>query len=127
MHFCKSQSGSKMLFNSKLVRCNIAKVLMAFFFLWPIHISQMYEVIAEKCNASIIFQRKAMEGVRVFVLLYKEMEVALGINSIYTKRKLQELHKNIKVSSSTPFFTSEYFFGVQLKLYLRHNQQCWSD
>jgi len=37
------------------------------------------------------------EGVRIFVLVYKEMEIAVGINSFYTKTTLTKLHSNIKV------------------------------
>lgn len=37
------------------------------------------------------------EGVRVFVLLYKEVELALGINSLYSKKALSAIHPNIKV------------------------------
>ncbi|XP_046617254.1 phospholipase D2 isoform X1 [Neodiprion virginianus] len=45
-----------------------------------------------------ILQRKAMEGVKVFVLIYKEVELALGINSFYSKQKLVEkCPENIKV------------------------------
>ncbi|XP_032356974.1 phospholipase D1a [Etheostoma spectabile] len=42
-------------------------------------------------------KRKAQQGVRVFVMLYKEVELALGINSGYSKRTLSHLHPNIKV------------------------------
>lgn len=34
---------------------------------------------------------------RIFILLYKEVEVALGINSLYSKRQLSSRHANIKV------------------------------
>uniref|UniRef100_A0A672ZA43 Phospholipase n=1 Tax=Sphaeramia orbicularis TaxID=375764 RepID=A0A672ZA43_9TELE len=44
-----------------------------------------------------ILKRKAQQGVRVFVMLYKEVELALGINSEYSKRTLVRLHPNIKV------------------------------
>ncbi|XP_062988054.1 phospholipase D1 [Elgaria multicarinata webbii] len=44
-----------------------------------------------------ILRRKAQQGVRIFVMLYKEVELALGINSEYTKRTLMHLHPNIKV------------------------------
>ncbi|KAK2090664.1 Phospholipase D [Saguinus oedipus] len=37
------------------------------------------------------------QGVRIFIMLYKEVELALGINSEYTKRTLMRLHPNIKV------------------------------
>ncbi|KAM9332106.1 phospholipase D1-like isoform 1-T2 [Pholidichthys leucotaenia] len=44
-----------------------------------------------------ILKRKAQQGVRVFVMLYKEMSWALGLNSGYSKRTLRKLHQNIKV------------------------------
>ncbi|XP_023148749.1 phospholipase D1 [Amphiprion ocellaris] len=44
-----------------------------------------------------ILKRKAQQGVRIFVMLYKEVELALGINSGYSKRTLLHLHPNIKV------------------------------
>uniref|UniRef100_A0A8C2IC25 Phospholipase n=1 Tax=Cyprinus carpio TaxID=7962 RepID=A0A8C2IC25_CYPCA len=44
-----------------------------------------------------ILKRRAQKGVRIFVMLYKEVELALGINSEYSKRTLQQLHPNIKV------------------------------
>uniref|UniRef100_A0A1B6IY41 phospholipase D n=1 Tax=Homalodisca liturata TaxID=320908 RepID=A0A1B6IY41_9HEMI len=45
-----------------------------------------------------ILQRKAAQGVKVFVMLYKEVELALGINSYYSKQRLVGCHPgNIKV------------------------------
>uniref|UniRef100_A0A8C1FR73 Phospholipase n=1 Tax=Cyprinus carpio carpio TaxID=630221 RepID=A0A8C1FR73_CYPCA len=44
-----------------------------------------------------ILRRKAEQGVKVCVLLYKEVEMALGISSGYSKRTLMNLHPNIKV------------------------------
>ncbi|XP_061049418.1 phospholipase D1 isoform X2 [Eubalaena glacialis] len=44
-----------------------------------------------------ILKRKAQQGVRIFIMLYKEVELALGINSEYSKRTLVHLHPNIKV------------------------------
>ncbi|CAL1683896.1 unnamed protein product [Lasius platythorax] len=45
-----------------------------------------------------ILQRKAFEGVKVFILIYKEIEVALGINSYYSKQRLvEQCPENIKV------------------------------
>ncbi|XP_028288110.1 phospholipase D1-like [Parambassis ranga] len=44
-----------------------------------------------------ILRRKAQQGVRIFVMLYKEVELALGINSGYSKTTLRRLHPNIKV------------------------------
>ncbi|CAI5775883.1 phospholipase D1 [Podarcis lilfordi] len=44
-----------------------------------------------------VLRRKAQQGVKIFVMLYKEVELALGINSEYSKRTLMHLHSNIKV------------------------------
>ncbi|XP_053503803.1 phospholipase D1-like [Ictalurus furcatus] len=44
-----------------------------------------------------ILKRKAEAGVKVSVLLYKEITFARGINSSYSKRTLMDLHPNIKV------------------------------
>ena len=45
----------------------------------------------------IFFLSVKEEGVRIFILIYKEVEMALGINSLYTKRQLASKHPNIKV------------------------------
>ncbi|KAG9348974.1 hypothetical protein JZ751_029291 [Albula glossodonta] len=44
-----------------------------------------------------VLKRKAEQGVKICVLLYKEVEVVLGLNSEYTKKTLMGLHSNIKV------------------------------
>lgn len=44
-----------------------------------------------------LFSRQ-LEGVKIFILIYKEIEVALGINSYYSKQKLvEQCPDNIKV------------------------------
>ncbi|XP_057670646.1 phospholipase D2 [Diorhabda carinulata] len=44
-----------------------------------------------------LLERKADSGVKIYVLLYKEVEMALGLNSYYSKQKLTESSSNIKV------------------------------
>ncbi|XP_070538246.1 phospholipase D1-like isoform X2 [Ptychodera flava] len=44
-----------------------------------------------------ILRRKAESGVKIFVLLYKEVEMALGLKSSYSKLTLRKLHPSIKV------------------------------
>lgn len=44
-----------------------------------------------------LLQKKAMEGVRVFVIIFKEVTLALPINSYHTKVSLERLHPNISV------------------------------
>lgn len=61
----------------------------------------IWECVVISCNLSSrlqeVLKRKAEEGVRVFILLYKEVELALGISSLQTKQALNFLHSNIKV------------------------------
>ncbi|XP_054851085.1 phospholipase D2 [Eublepharis macularius] len=45
----------------------------------------------------LILKHKAEEGVHICVLLFKEVELALGINSDYSKKALMLLHPNVKV------------------------------
>jgi phospholipase D1/2 len=45
-----------------------------------------------------ILNKKAKEGVKIFILLYKEFEMALGLNSFYTKKTL--MSENIKVRNT---------------------------
>ncbi|KAL4704091.1 hypothetical protein ACJJTC_016349 [Scirpophaga incertulas] len=42
-----------------------------------------------------VLKRKAAQGVKIFIMLYKEVEMALGINSFYSKSRLAS--ENIKV------------------------------
>ncbi|GBP07269.1 Phospholipase D1 [Eumeta japonica] len=42
-----------------------------------------------------LLKRKAAQGVKIFIMLYKEVEMALGINSFYSKSRLAST--NIKV------------------------------
>eukprot|EP01087_Luapelamoeba_hula_P017850 TRINITY_DN5666_c0_g5_i2.p1 TRINITY_DN5666_c0_g5~~TRINITY_DN5666_c0_g5_i2.p1 ORF type:complete len:1353 (-),score=156.14 TRINITY_DN5666_c0_g5_i2:55-3657(-) len=50
-----------------------------------------------------LIQRKAAEGVSVYVLLYGEMSLALKLNSQHTEKYLRSLHSNIHVIRH-PFF-----------------------
>ncbi|KAJ2784835.1 hypothetical protein H4R18_000869 [Coemansia javaensis] len=51
----------------------------------------------EEYRLDRLLKRKAEEGVKIYVSVYKEVTVSLTINSAYTKRKLQSLHPNIMV------------------------------
>ncbi|KAL2231263.1 UNVERIFIED_CONTAM: Phospholipase D zeta 1, partial [Sesamum indicum] len=44
-----------------------------------------------------LLEAKAKEGVQIHILLYKEVSLALKINSLYSKRKLLNIHENVKV------------------------------
>lgn len=56
-----------------------------------------------------ILLRKAKQGVKVYVMLYKEVEMALGINSFYSKQRLMQ-HENIKVMRHPDHASSAVLF-----------------
>ncbi|XP_037086463.1 phospholipase D2-like isoform X5 [Pollicipes pollicipes] len=56
-----------------------------------------------------VLLRKAKQGIKVYVMLYKEVEMALGINSFYSKQKLMQ-HDNIKVMRHPDHASSAVLF-----------------
>ena len=59
----------------------------------------------KKFRIDRILERKAKEGVKIYVLVYKENRLALPNDSYFTERVLTNLHSNIKVIRH-PFFTT---------------------
>lgn len=55
---------------------------------------------SESCLTTFCLLSTQQQGVKIFVLLYKEVEVVMGLNSEYTKKTLMGLHSNIRVSRS---------------------------
>mmetsp|Transcript_2054 Transcript_2054/g.4697 ORF Transcript_2054/g.4697 Transcript_2054/m.4697 type:complete len:1014 (-) Transcript_2054:733-3774(-) len=45
----------------------------------------------------LVLQKLAAKGVMIYVTVYKEVEIALTLNSLYTKKALEAMHPNIKV------------------------------
>ncbi|KAJ8953089.1 hypothetical protein NQ318_013431 [Aromia moschata] len=54
-------------------------------------------IVGDYWQLNKLLERKAKSGVKVYILLYKEVEMALGLNSYYSKQKLLEASDNIKV------------------------------
>ncbi|KAI9223876.1 hypothetical protein BC828DRAFT_344506 [Blastocladiella britannica] len=52
---------------------------------------------AEKWRLDRLLQRKAEEGVYIYIIVYKEIAAALSLNSFHTKFTLMGLHPNIRV------------------------------
>jgi phospholipase D1/2 len=42
-----------------------------------------------------LLQRKAQEGVRIYVMVYKEVTASMALSSKHTKHALEDLHENI--------------------------------
>ncbi|KAM3378038.1 phospholipase D zeta 1 isoform X3 [Capsicum galapagoense] len=73
-----------------------------------------------------LLESKAKEGVQIYVLLYKEVSIALKINSLYSKRKLLKIHKNVKVLRYPNHFSSGiYLWSHHEKLVIVDNKICY--
>ncbi|KAL0367774.1 UNVERIFIED_CONTAM: Phospholipase D zeta 1 [Sesamum radiatum] len=59
-----------------------------------------------------LLESKAKEGVQVYILLYKEVALALKINSVYSKRKLLGIHENIRVLRYPDHFFFWSIYGM---------------
>ncbi|XP_050218111.1 phospholipase D zeta 1 [Mercurialis annua] len=53
-----------------------------------------------------LLEAKAKQGVQIYILLYKEVALALKINSVYSKRKLLSIHENVRVLRYPDHFSS---------------------
>ncbi|KAI0601465.1 hypothetical protein F4775DRAFT_396148 [Biscogniauxia sp. FL1348] len=77
--------------------------------------------ISQKWRLDRLLQRKAREGVKVFVIVYRNVEQAIPIDSEYTKFSLLNLHDNITVQRSPNQLKKNQFF------YAHHEKVCIVD
>lgn len=66
--------------------------------------------ISQKWRLDRLLQRKAREGVKVFVLMYRNINSAIPIDSEYTKFSLLDLHPNVFVQRSPNQLRQNTFF-----------------
>nr|POE56425.1 phospholipase d1 [Quercus suber] len=66
--------------------------------------------ISQKWRLDRLLQRKAQEGVKIFVIVYRNVESAIPIDSEYTKWSLLDLHENICIQRSPNQFRQNQFF-----------------
>lgn len=73
-----------------------------------------------------LLEKKAKQGVQIYILLYKEVSIALKINSLYSKKKLLNIHENVKVLRSPDHFpTGIYLWSHHEKLVIVDYQICF--
>ncbi|KAF5026180.1 hypothetical protein F66182_1744 [Fusarium sp. NRRL 66182] len=77
--------------------------------------------ISQKWRLDRLLQKKAREGVKVFVIVYRNVEAAIPIDSEYTKFSLLNLHPNIFVQRSPNQFKKNQFF------FAHHEKICVVD
>ncbi|KAF2718785.1 phospholipase D [Polychaeton citri CBS 116435] len=66
--------------------------------------------ISHKWRLDRLLKRKAEQGVKIFVIVYRNIESAIPIDSEYTKWSLLDLHENICVQRSPNQFRQNQFF-----------------
>ena len=80
----------------------------------------------EASRLDSLLERKAKVGVQIYVLLYKEVSMALKINSSYSKRRLQAIHENVKVLRWPDHFSSGvYLWSHHEKLVIVDHRVCF--
>lgn len=77
--------------------------------------------ISQKWRLDRLLQKKAREGVKIFVIIYRNVEAAIPIDSEYTKSSLLNLHPNIFVQRSPNQFKKNQFF------FAHHEKICVVD
>lgn len=69
----------------------------------PLHPNQKYRL-------DRILQEKAQEGVKIFIVVYRNVGTTVGTDSSWTKHSLLELHPNIRIIRSPNQWTQTTFF-----------------
>ncbi|MED6197985.1 Phospholipase D zeta 1, partial [Stylosanthes scabra] len=73
-----------------------------------------------------LLEEKAKQGIQIYVLLYKEVSLALKINSSYSMRRLLKIHENVRVLRYPDHLTSGvYLWSHHEKLVIVDNKICY--
>ncbi|KKY21562.1 putative phospholipase d1 [Phaeomoniella chlamydospora] len=77
--------------------------------------------ISQRWRLDRLLKRKAEEGVKIFVIMYRNIESAIPIDSGYTKFSLLDLHPNVFVQRSPNQIRQNTFFWAH------HEKLCLID
>ncbi|KAF8458130.1 hypothetical protein BGX38DRAFT_1155973 [Terfezia claveryi] len=66
--------------------------------------------VSQKWRLDRLLQKKAQEGVKIFVIVYRNIGAAIPIDSSYTKYSLLDLHPNVFVQRSPNQIRQNTFF-----------------
>lgn len=80
----------------------------------------------ESSRLDSLLEARAKQGVQIYILLYKEVAIALKINSVYSKQRLLNIHENVKVLRYPDHFsTGVYLWSHHEKILIVDNQVCY--
>jgi phospholipase D1/2 len=77
--------------------------------------------ISQKWRLDRLLQKKAREGVKIFIIIYRNVEAAVPIDSEFTKFSMLDLHPNVFVQRSPNQFKKNQFF------FAHHEKICIVD
>ena len=77
--------------------------------------------ISQKWRLDRLLQKKAREGVKIFIIMYRNINSAIPIDSEYSKFSLLDLHPNVFVQRSPNQFRQNTFFWAH------HEKLCVVD
>jgi phospholipase D1/2 len=73
--------------------------------------------ISQKWRLDRLLKQKAKEGVKIFIIVYRNVEAAVPIDSEFTKLSMLDLHPNIFLQRSpNQFKKNQFFFAHHEKL-----------
>ncbi|KAM7469917.1 hypothetical protein LguiA_008100 [Lonicera macranthoides] len=73
-----------------------------------------------------LLEAKAKQGVQIYILIYKEVAIALKINSLYSKKRLLNIHENVKVLRYPDHIsTGVYLWSHHEKIVIVDHQTCF--
>lgn len=77
----------------------------------PIHFYYYYYDYAfSRTHHEPIFTLKLFFFFQIYILMYKEVPIALKINSMYSKKRLLNIHENIKVLRSPDHMSTGIYY-----------------
>lgn len=68
-----------------------------------------YDDSFSRTHHEFIFTLKLM-FLQIYILMYKEVPIALKINSMYSKKRLVNIHENIKVLRSPDHMSTGIYY-----------------
>jgi phospholipase D1/2 len=77
--------------------------------------------ISQKWRLDRLLRKKAREGVKIFIIIYRNVEAAVPIDSEFTKFSMLDLHPNVFVQRSPNQFKKNQFF------FAHHEKICIVD
>ncbi|XP_028223539.1 phospholipase D zeta 1-like [Glycine soja] len=103
-----------------------SEIFITGWWLWPeLYLRRPFDSFSTSRLDSLL-EEKANQGVQIYVLLYKEVSLALKINSLYSMRRLLKIHENVRVLCYLDHFAARvYLWSHHEKLVIIDYKICY--